>query len=312
MTLANTGAYSLSDARAAYAAAKIHRHRIEDATIAVRVFGQGPPLVLIHGYPLHGYTWRRLLPGLSEQFTCYVVDLPGLGDSDWLPETDFSFTAQARRLGRLLESLNLSECSLIAHDTGATVARLVAVAHAHRVGKLVMINTEIPGHRPPRVSLYRRVAGLPGAGAMFGFLLRSRRFIRSSTGEFYSDPGLLDDPSYVGPYVNPLITSSKRMAGALGYLRGIEWGVVDAMRQNHSLIRADTLLLWGEDDQTFPVELAEEMSRQFNARTTFVRIKNASLLPHEERPEVVLRHLLLFLNGDDGSGGGAAVTELRA
>jgi haloalkane dehalogenase len=278
-----------------YAGAKINRHRVEDATIAVRVFGRGEALVLIHGYPVHGYTWRKLLSTLAEQFTCYVVDLPGLGDSDWSSDTDFRFTAQARRLELLLESLNLSHYSLIGHDTGATIARLIAVTRPDRVRKLVMINTEIPGHRPPRVSLYRRVASLPGAGLTFSILLRSSRFIRSSMGEFYSDPGLLDDPSYINPYVKPLITSSKRMAGALGYLRGIEWEVVDEMREGHAKIKAETLILWGEDDQTFPVRMAEEMCCQLNAHTTFVRISNASLLPHEEKPDIVLKHLVPFL-----------------
>ncbi|MEM7356435.1 MAG: alpha/beta fold hydrolase, partial [Acidobacteriota bacterium] len=90
-----------------YLAAELQRHEIEDATIGLRVFGQGPAVVLIHGYPVHGYTWRKLLPTLAESFTCYVIDLPGLGDSDWTSGTDFTFTAQARRLGLLIEALRL-------------------------------------------------------------------------------------------------------------------------------------------------------------------------------------------------------------
>ena len=117
-------------------------------------------------------------------------------------------------------------------------------------------------------------------------------------GEFYSDPGLVDDPTYIDPYIKPLIASAKRMAGALGYLRGIEWDVLDGMRQAHAKIKADTLFLWGEDDQTFPVRLAEEMCSQLKTQTTFVRIKKASLMPHEEKPEIVLKHLVLFLKGE--------------
>ena len=117
-------------------------------------------------------------------------------------------------------------------------------------------------------------------------------------GEFYSDLRLLDDPSYIEPYVKPLITSAKRMDGALGYLHGIEWEVVDGMRQAHSEIKAETLFLWGEDDKTFPVQLAEEMCSQLKTQTTFVRIKKASLMPHEEKPDIVLKHLVLFLKSE--------------
>ena len=281
---------------AVFAGAKTSRHQIKDATIALRVFGQGPALVLIHGFPVHGYTWRKLLPTLAEQFTCYVVDLPGLGDSGWSSATDFSFTAQAHRLTLLFQSLKLFHYSLIAHDTGATIARLIAIAEPERVAKLVLINTEIPEHRPPGIWLYRLVQKLPGAGSIFSMLLRRTWFVRSSMREFYSESGLLDDPSYLEPYIKPLITSSKRMAGALAYLHGIDWEIIDGMRQAHAEIKAATLFLWGEDDKTFPVELAEEMCRQLNSETTFVRIKKASLMPHEEQPEVVLKHLMLFLN----------------
>lgn len=282
-----------------YAAATINHHEVEDAAIAVRVFGQGPPLVLVHGYPVHGYTWRKVLPALAGEFACYVVDLPGLGDSRWSPDTDFSFTAQARRLGLLPDLLKLSRYSLMAQDTGATVARMVAAAHPDRVDKLVLVNTEMPGHRPPWIPLYRHLATLPGAGAVFGTLMRSDRFLRSSMGlgQFYSDRGLFDDPANLAPYIEPLLASPQRMAGALKYLRGIQWEVVDGMRQAHSKIKADTLVLWGEDDRTFPVKMAEEMCGQMQAQTTFVRIAGASLMPHEEKPDAVLKHLVPFLRG---------------
>ena len=117
-------------------------------------------------------------------------------------------------------------------------------------------------------------------------------------GEFYSDPTLLDDPSYLEPYVKPLITSSKRIAGALAYLHGIDWQVVDGMREAHARIKARTLFLWGENDKTFPVQMAEEMCNQLRAPTTFVRISEASLMPHEEKPETVLKHLMPFLKNE--------------
>ena len=88
-----------------YASADFTCHTIDDASPAVRVFGSGPNLVFIHGFPTHGYTWRKLLPVLSESFTCHVIDLPGLGDSEWTEQTDFSFTAQSRRLSKLFKEL---------------------------------------------------------------------------------------------------------------------------------------------------------------------------------------------------------------
>jgi haloalkane dehalogenase len=280
-----------------YETAQLERLELDDATLAVRSFGSGPVLLFVHGFPVHGYTWRRLLPPLAEHFRCVVVDLPGLGDSDWSSATDFSFTGQARRLRLLAERLDLERFGLVAHDTGATVARLLALAAPERVSQLALINTEIPGHRPPWIPLYQRLTRVPGSAAAFRILLRSRSFLRSSMGfrEFYSDRRRLDEPAALDPYLRPLLASPRRMEGMLRFLRGAEWNAVDALRGGHAGLKMPTLLLWGEDDRTFPVELAERMAPQFGGPTRFVRIARASLMPHEERPDAVLAELLPFL-----------------
>lgn len=95
-------------------------------------------------------------------------------------------------------------------------------------------------------------------------------------------------------YVAPLVASRAAAAGALAYLRGIDWRLVDGFRDRHSEITADVLLLWGEDDPTFPVTRAEAMAHQFRHLAGFVRIAGASLLPHEEQPDLVSAALIAF------------------
>ena len=85
------------------------------------------------------------------------------------------------------------------------------------------------------------------------------------------------------------------MHGALGYLKGIEWDVVDNLVSTHKNIKADTMIIWGENDKIFPVELAEKMSKQFNANTQFIRIPKTELMPHEEKPEQILNYVIPFL-----------------
>ncbi|HEY2772596.1 MAG TPA: alpha/beta hydrolase [Candidatus Binatia bacterium] len=298
------------DAASMYAAAAVERHAVEDATLAVRRFGSGPPVVFVHGFPTHGCTWRYLIDALASRFTCITVDLAGLGDSEWNRDTDFRFTAQARRVALLLARLNLDRCSLVAHDTGATVARLVALSEPGRIARQALINTEIPGHRPPWIPLYCIAARLPGSALSFRPLLSMQWYLRSGMGfgEFYSDKSLFDDPSRLAPYVDPVLASSRRLRGMLGYLTGIEWNVVDGLRQRHRELAGPTLLLWGEDDRTFPVSDAERMLPQFEGRARLVRVKHASLMPHEERPEAVLEALEPFLCGRWGQAPGAGMS----
>lgn len=297
-----------------YAAAAVEHHEVDDATLAVRRFGSGPAVVLIHGFPTHGYTWRFLLPRLAEHFTCYTIDLAGLGDSRWTARTDFRFTAQARRVNALLARLGIGRCSIVAHDTGATVARVVALADPARVASLALINTEMPGHRPPWIPLYCMTARLPGAALSFKPLLGSSWYLRSGMGfgAFYSDRRLFDDPTRLGPYVDPLLQSGERLRGMLGYLAGIEWNVVDGLAQGHANLQGPTLLLWGEDDVTFPVTLAQRMVEQFAGRGRLVPIRRASLMPHEEKPDDVMEALLPFLLESLSSAEETTARTLRA
>ena len=91
------------------------------------------------------------------------------------------------------------------------------------------------------------------------------------------------------------------MYGMLAYLKGIEWSVVDGFAKNHKLITAEVLLIWGEEDKTFPVKHAIEMCSQFNKNCHLIRIKEGALMPHEEQPEQVLKGILSFLQKNAGS-----------
>ena len=281
-----------------YATADIQYHKIEDATIAVRSFGKGPSIVFIHGFIVHGYTWRKILPALAKNYTCHVVDVPGFGDSKWTAKTNFTFTAQAHRLDLLFKSLKLNEYAIIAHDTGASIARLVALLQPNELKKLVLINTEMPNHRPPWIPFHQILAKLPFANFAFRTFFKFDWFIRSPMAlkQFYTDRRLFKDPEHLKPYIKPIVDSAEAMTGVLGYLLGIEWKVVDGFKYFHKDIKAKTLILWGENDKTFPVALAENMSKQFSGNCTFIRIPAASLLPHEEKPEEILKNIIPFLS----------------
>ena len=265
------------------------------ARLTCRCYGSGPPVLLVHGFPLSGFTWRKVLPELSTRHTCWVPDLPGLGESEWTDATDFSFPGQGRTLKALVDRLGLQRYSVLAQDTGGTFARYLALEDGARVDRLLLINTEVPGHRPPWIPLYQWLMRVPGSLAGFGLLLRSRTFLRSGMGfgGCFSDLRLLDGDfhAYV---VEPLLRSTHRMEGMARYLRGLEWGPVDALAQAHASLAMPVELIWGADDPTFPIEQARRMTKQLpDAR--LVEIPGACLLVHEEKPADVARAALDFL-----------------
>lgn len=270
-------------------------HDVGSARIAVRTFGSGPPLLLVHGWPLWGFTWRKLVP-LLEGFTSYVVDLPGTGSTVCAPQNDYGFRGQAANLAKLLERLELGPVPIVAQDTGATIVRQLAVVAPERVGRLVLLNTEIPGHRPPWIQTFQATIGLPGAAAAFRLALQSRVFRRSSLGfgGCFVDLDLLDGDFHEG-IVRPLIEDPARLDGIIRYLRGIDWALVDEMATLHRQITSEVLLVWSTEDPTFPIERARALPALFKRCAGLVPVEGARLLLHEERPHEVARHVLEFL-----------------
>jgi len=276
---------------------QLEKIRIEDVSFGLRQVGTGEDLVFIHGFPTHGYTWRKILPQLSEKYYCHIIDLPGLGASEWSRNTDFNIAAQATKLKLLLSKLNIDNCSLIAHDSGGTIARILAIKEPTIVKNLILINTEMPNHRPPFIELYQKIGLLPFMPFYFRKKLSQQRFVKSSMGfkQAYSDKSMLDDISNLGPYLDPVIESKQKTIGAFKFLKGIDWQIVDGFQKTHADINSRTLLIWGEDDKTFPIHLAKKMALQFESHLEFMTIKNASLLPHEEKPEEVAKAIQEFL-----------------
>ena len=282
-----------------YDSLAIDYYPVKDAELAVRKIGNGPPLVFIHGYMVTGYTWRYLLPELSKHYTCYVVDSPGFGDSKWTKETDFKFTAHKERFIELFQLLNLKNYNLIAHDTGGSIARMIAIEEPKAVKKLILIDTEIPNHRPPFIRMFSTLSYFPFANFMFRQSLKSKKMIKSKLmfKEFYDNKSYLDVPENLSiPYLKPLTSSRTKMKGAIKYLRGIEWKVIDDFESKHKNIEAETLLVWGENDKvTFPINLAEAMKVQFQSNCKFVKIPNSKVMPHEENPKKVLKEMMGFI-----------------
>ncbi|MEM8527507.1 MAG: alpha/beta hydrolase [Bacteroidota bacterium] len=284
-----------------YESLALQNLNIEDVFIGLRQIGKGKNLVFIHGFPTHGYTWRKIIPELSEYFKCHILDLPGLGDSKWTNKTDFNSKSQARYIIKLLEKIGVDRCSLIAHNSGATIARYIAVKEKEKVENLIILNTEIPNHRPPWIPFYQKIGLLPMVPTIIRRLLNQRWFIKSSMGfkELYTDKSMLDVNCNILPYINPVISSPTRTIGAFKYLKGIDWELVDKFKDLHKEIRARTLFIWGESDKTFPIKLGKQMLEQFSTETQFITIKNASLLPHEEKPYEVISAILNFVKKDE-------------
>ena len=276
-----------------FLAAPVQYADLGTTRMAYRVFGSGPALVFVHGWPLSGVTFRSLIDGLRHEFTCYVPDLPGAGQTGWDDTVRDLFTDGAARIGALIDTLGLQRFGLIGFDSGGAIARLVAAERPGRVFAMVLTNTETPGHMLPLMTMLQRAARLPGATAIFRGLLRSRAFLRSRFGF----AGTLKDLDHLeGDFkeasLQPLQSDP---SGPLQALRHANLHIADELGEVHARIDAPLLCVWGDRCGFFPVSGAEAMVEAWPAEARLVVLSGHKLLVHEEDPDAVLRAMIPFL-----------------
>ena len=112
----------------------------------VVIGGDGPPLLLVHGWPENWYAWRQVMPTLAKDYTVIAVDQRGIGRTQGTPE-GYDAGTLADDLAALMTELGFEKFAVMGHDTGAVISYALAADHPARVQRLAF--AEIPG--PPGV-----------------------------------------------------------------------------------------------------------------------------------------------------------------
>lgn len=109
--------------------------------------GDGPPLLLIHGWPQTWYAWRMVMPTLARDFEVVAVDQRGIGLSD-KPHDGYDIGTLGNDLVALMDALGHQRFAVYGTDTGMPIAYAVAVDHPDRVERLVVSEAPLPGISP--------------------------------------------------------------------------------------------------------------------------------------------------------------------
>jgi pimeloyl-ACP methyl ester carboxylesterase len=118
-----------------------------DVRLHAVVGGDGPPLLLIHGWPETWYAWRLLMPALAQDFTVVAPDQRGIGLSD-KPADGYDAGTLAGDLVVLMEALGYEQFAVYGTDTGMPIAYALAADHQERVVRLAVSEAPLPGVSP--------------------------------------------------------------------------------------------------------------------------------------------------------------------
>jgi len=214
---------------------------VDGARVAYRDEGAGEVLLLIHGLGGSSFSWRAVLPKLSNKYRVIAPDLPGHGQSD-RPRGDYSPAALAVWLRDLLDVLGIQRVTVVGHSLGGGLAMQFAHQHRDHCQRLVLLSS---GGLGSEVSRLLRMLSLPGARFVLPlFAFRPR--IDASTVTPVSEPSTvresLSNRHYRQAFLRTLravVDRRGQKVCALNYLRGL----ADLPAQ----------IIFGESDEVIPV-----------------------------------------------------------
>jgi pimeloyl-ACP methyl ester carboxylesterase len=180
----------------------------DGAKLHVRVGGQGPAVVLLHGFGDTGDMWAPLAADLARDHTVVVPDLRGMGLSS-RPPGGYDKRTQAADIRSVLTTLGIDRAAVVGHDIGTMVAYAYAARYPEKTEKLVVMDAPVPGI-PPWDSIVRLPAlwhfdfGGPDAERLVAG--RERIYLDRFWNEFAGDRTKIDEATrqhYAKLYARP-------------------------------------------------------------------------------------------------------------
>jgi pimeloyl-ACP methyl ester carboxylesterase len=253
---------------------------VDAHTVAYRQAGQGPVLVLLHGFACDSRAWRPQLAGLTNDFTVIAWDAPGAGFSSD-PPTTFTTSDYAACLAQFLQVIGIARAHVVGLSWGGILAQEFYRLYAEACHSLVLADTYAGwrGSLPESVWKERLATCLQLADGPPELLVA--RLL----------PGMFADaaPQRVRDEFATMVSKFHPGGFRLMSLSSAETDT----RELLPVIAVPTLLVWGEDDRRSPLSIAEQFKAAMPA-AELALIRRAGHVSNLEQPEVFNEHVRRF------------------
>jgi pimeloyl-ACP methyl ester carboxylesterase len=270
--------------------------------------GDGPPLLLIHGWPQTWYAWRMLMPALAEDFEVIAVDQRGIGLSD-KPKDGYDTATLANDVVALMAALGHQRFALYGTDTGMPIAYAVAADHPDRVERLVVSEAPLPGASPPpplflppqlNARLWHLTFNQLPAEVNEALVTGRERIFFGS--EFAASAGTKQLPGEtVEYYINTLASDPEALRGSFEFYRAIPTTSAQNAERKNRRLTMPVLAIGGAESGMEGVEATMKLVAD---DVQGVVLSGAAHWVAEQAPDELLAALTEFLAPyRDGTGG---------
>ncbi len=264
---------------------------------AVRYWESGPkrglPVLLIHGYGAMIEHWRAIMRPIAEQHTLYALDLHFFGRSA-IPSEPPSRDLWAAQVAEFIAAVCPGPAIVVGHSMGGMVAAQLTISYPFLVQGLVLTATtglNDSRNQPSTLdNFFFSVARAPGIGETLAGVIANERGARQGLLAAYYRKERVT-PELVEQFAAPL----RRPGGPAAYLAVTRAFPRLFLAAERGAIKVPTLLLWGAEDRSVPVALAEYFKRTLIPQADIAIIPESGHCAFDETPEACLEILLPWI-----------------
>jgi pimeloyl-ACP methyl ester carboxylesterase len=264
-------------------------------TIHYTDLGEGPPIVFVHGFLANGRLWEGVVPHLSPNARCIVPDWPfGSHPEAMRPDSDLTPGGAARIVDEFLQTLGLTDATLVGNDSGGAVSQILVTERPDRVGRLVLTNCDNYEKFPPGIfKLMVRATRLPGVYSLLVNSMRIRANRHSPLAYGSLTVGEIDD-ELLKAFIEPSLRDHAIRRDGKAFIGGADSRLTMAAATRFPDLEIPVLLAWGAEDSFFGLDDARRIAAAI-PDSRLVEIAGAGTFTMLDKPAEVAAAIAEFV-----------------